>query len=70
MSFGRPILALWPVLMFASMWPLLVRDGQALQYFTLTLLWNFVIGYNPLKVEGGFVRVLGLVSTPYVKPCH
>jgi hypothetical protein len=44
-----------------SMWPLLVRDGQALQYVTVTLLWNYVIGYSPLAVEGVLLRTLGLV---------
>jgi len=30
-----------------SMWPLLRRDGQILQYVAVTLFWNYVIGYNP-----------------------
>lgn len=30
-----------------SMWPLLQRDGLALQYATLVLLWNWSIGYRP-----------------------
>ncbi|KAJ3555109.1 hypothetical protein NM688_g2762 [Phlebia brevispora] len=36
-----------------SMWPLLQRDGLALQYFAVTLLWNRLIGYNPLKYKPG-----------------
>jgi alpha-1,3-glucosyltransferase len=43
------------------MWPLLVRDGQALQYVTVTLLWNYVIGYSPLAVEDVLLRTFGLV---------
>lgn len=31
-----------------SMWPLLRRDGLAVQYVALTLLWNKIIGYNPV----------------------
>jgi alpha-1,3-glucosyltransferase len=44
------------------MWPLLARDGQALQYVAVTFLWNFAIGYSPFAVEGGLVRWLGYVS--------
>jgi alpha-1,3-glucosyltransferase len=32
---------------FASMWPLLRKDGLAAQYIALTLLWNRLIGHNP-----------------------
>lgn len=32
-----------------SMWPLLKRDGLGLQYFALILLWNRLIGHNPLR---------------------
>ena len=32
-----------------SMWPLLKRDGLGVQYLALTLLWNYVIGHNPLR---------------------
>ncbi|KAI0315804.1 glucosyltransferase [Amylostereum chailletii] len=32
-----------------SMWPLLRRDGLAVQYIALTLLWNRLIGYNPFR---------------------
>ncbi len=46
-----------------SMWPLLVRDGQALQYVVVTLLWNYVIGYSPFTVSSSAVlRQGGYVS--------
>ncbi|KAG7088380.1 hypothetical protein E1B28_012381 [Marasmius oreades] len=32
-----------------SMWPLLKRDGLGAQYVALLLLWNRVIGHNPLR---------------------
>lgn len=32
-----------------SMWPLLKRDGLGVQYVALVLLWNYVIGHNPLR---------------------
>jgi alpha-1,3-glucosyltransferase len=31
------------------MWPLLKKDGLALQYFTLVALWNRAIGHNPFQ---------------------
>ncbi|KIP08071.1 glycosyltransferase family 57 protein [Phlebiopsis gigantea 11061_1 CR5-6] len=34
-----------------SMWPLLQRDGLALQYIAAMLLWNRLIGYNPFKLR-------------------
>ncbi|ORY32289.1 ALG6, ALG8 glycosyltransferase family-domain-containing protein [Naematelia encephala] len=34
-----------------SMWPLLKRDQQSLQYVAVTFLWNYVIGYNPFTVS-------------------
>ena len=45
-----------------SMWPLLVRDGQALQYVVVTLLWNYVIGYSPVAVQSPALRYAGYVS--------
>ncbi|KAJ3864801.1 glycosyltransferase family 57 protein [Lentinula novae-zelandiae] len=33
-----------------SMWPLLKKDGLALSYFSLTLLWNRLIGHDPIKL--------------------
>lgn len=32
------------------MWPLLQRDGLALQYVAVILLWNRLIGYNPFTL--------------------
>jgi ALG6, ALG8 glycosyltransferase family len=37
------------LIVFVSMWPLLRRDGQAVQYIALLLLWNYLIGYNPFR---------------------
>ena len=47
-----------------SMWPLLVRDGQALQYVVTTFLWNYIIGYSPLSVHSPLLRYSGYVSQP------
>ncbi|TEB40059.1 ALG6, ALG8 glycosyltransferase [Coprinellus micaceus] len=46
-----------------SMWPLLRRDGLAVPYVALTVLWDRVVGYNPFGVRAGVgvVEVLGLV---------
>ncbi|KAF7987103.1 hypothetical protein HWV62_289 [Athelia sp. TMB] len=33
-----------------SMWPLLRRDGMAIPYIATLLLWNRLIGYNPLRL--------------------
>ncbi|KAK4049316.1 Glucosyltransferase-like protein [Microbotryomycetes sp. JL201] len=46
----------------SSMWPLLKRDGLAVQYVALLILWNFAIGYNPLRLRSSFVKVLSLVA--------
>ncbi|EJU03327.1 ALG6 ALG8 glycosyltransferase [Dacryopinax primogenitus] len=44
-----------------TMWPLLSRDGQGMNYFLLLLLWNYVIGYNPLRISSGwFLRLLSI----------
>ena len=43
------------------MWPLLKRDGLGLEYVVLTLLWNFLIGYNPFELRRSFVKYLSLV---------
>ena len=46
-----------------SMWPLLRRDGQAIPYIALTLLWNRLVGHNPLLPNKQvFLRYLTLVS--------
>lgn len=44
------------------MWPLLKRDGQGLNYVVLTLLWNYMIGYDPSALPSSIVKVLSLVS--------
>ncbi|KAJ9111471.1 hypothetical protein QFC22_006498 [Naganishia vaughanmartiniae] len=45
-----------------SMFPLLIKDGQTLQYCVLTLLWNHLIGYNPLRVRNANIRYAGFAS--------
>ena len=48
-----------------SMWPLLKKDGLAIQYIAATLLWNVVIGHNPFRkpARRSYVRYLSLVSS-------
>lgn len=43
------------------MWPLLKRDGLGVQYVALLILWNRLVGYNPLKFKGR--SLLQLLST-------
>ncbi|KDQ62345.1 glycosyltransferase family 57 protein [Jaapia argillacea MUCL 33604] len=44
-----------------SMWPLLKKDGLALQYIVVTLLWNKVIGYRPFHTDSiSLVRILAI----------
>ncbi|KAJ7044140.1 glycosyltransferase family 57 protein [Mycena alexandri] len=44
-----------------SMWPLLKRDGLGVQYIALTILWNRLLGYNPLRLPSrSFVQLLSL----------
>ena len=46
------------------MWPLLKRDGLALQYAMTLLLWNRLIGYNPFRLpDKSFIRWISLVSS-------
>lgn len=46
------------------MFPLLKKDGLVTQYIVLTLLWNYLIGYNPFKLRAGsFVKLLSIVSS-------
>ncbi|KAJ1303281.1 hypothetical protein OPQ81_011478 [Rhizoctonia solani] len=45
-----------------SMWPLLKRDGQGLNYAVLTLLWNYVIGYDPLALSPTLVKIISLAA--------
>ncbi|TRM64053.1 ALG6, ALG8 glycosyltransferase family-domain-containing protein [Schizophyllum amplum] len=45
-----------------SMWPLLRRDGLGVQYIALLLLWNRLIGYNPVRLPAwSFVQVLSVL---------
>jgi hypothetical protein len=48
-----------------SMYPLLKRDDQTLQYIVWTLGWNYLVGYNPVKVVDLKMRWFGYVSTVY-----
>ncbi|KAF9450577.1 glycosyltransferase family 57 protein [Macrolepiota fuliginosa MF-IS2] len=46
-----------------SMWPLLKKDSLGLQYVVLLVLWNRLIGYNPLRLPSGtFVQLLSLAT--------
>ncbi|KXN88065.1 putative dolichyl pyrophosphate Man9GlcNAc2 alpha-1,3-glucosyltransferase [Leucoagaricus sp. SymC.cos] len=54
-----------------SMWPLLKKDGLGLQYFALLLLWNRMVGYNPLRLPSGtFVQFLSLATYTAVTALH
>lgn len=50
------------------MFPLLIKDGQVLQYLTLGALWNWLIGYNPRQVHNRHLRYAGYVSSLPVSP--
>jgi len=44
-----------------SMSPLLRRDGLSLQYVAMLVLWNRLIGYNPLRLPPkSFIRMLSV----------
>lgn len=46
-----------------SMWPLLKRDGLGIQYIATLLLWNRLIGYNPIRLPPKtFIQFFSLVS--------
>ncbi|KZO92679.1 glycosyltransferase family 57 protein [Calocera viscosa TUFC12733] len=54
-----------------TMWPLLSKDGQALNYVVLPLFWNYLIGYNPLRISSGwFIRFLSLASYTLIALLH
>ncbi|CEL62625.1 alpha-1,3-glucosyltransferase [Rhizoctonia solani AG-1 IB] len=53
-----------------SMWPLLKRDGQGLNYIVLTLLWNYVIGYDPLALSSSLVKIISLVAYMAIALIH
>lgn len=46
-----------------SLWPLLRRDGLAIQYFALLAAWNGAIGYNPWRLRGRTLKGLSLVRS-------
>ncbi|KAL6304343.1 glucosyltransferase [Sparassis latifolia] len=50
-----------------SMWPLLKRDGLGVQYIALLLLWNRLIGYNPLRYRPQ--SLLQLLSVAVYSAC-
>ncbi|TFK17406.1 glucosyltransferase Alg6 [Coprinopsis marcescibilis] len=58
-----------------SMWPLLKRDGQGIACLATLLLWNMVVGYNPLKrtgekkvvVKENVTKTSSLWSLPFVQ---
>ncbi|BGP11435.1 Glucosyltransferase-like protein [Rhodotorula toruloides] len=53
-----------------SMWPLLKRDGLAVQYLALTGLWNWAVGYNPLAMRASFVKYLSLLTYTLILLLH
>jgi len=47
---------------FKSMWPLLKRDGLGVQYIATLILWNWLLGFNPLKLHSKmFVQLISMV---------
>jgi alpha-1,3-glucosyltransferase len=44
-----------------SMWPLLKREGLSVQYIALVVLWNYLVGYNPLVIPSLPLKALSLV---------
>lgn len=57
-------------MLLSSMWPLLRKDGQGLQYFVVTFLWNYLIGYNPLRIPSSLHKLLSIVSPISIPPLH
>ncbi|KAG8897754.1 Glucosyltransferase-like protein [Tulasnella sp. 403] len=53
-----------------SMWPLLKKDGLGLQYGALTLLWNYVIGYNPLTLSRSFIKTISIAVYAAIATLH
>ncbi|KAJ9094075.1 hypothetical protein QFC21_006176 [Naganishia friedmannii] len=53
-----------------SIFPLLIKDGQTLQYCVLALLWNHLIGYNPTRVRNASVRYAGYVIYGFILLHH
>ena len=46
------------------MWPLLEKDDLAVQYVATLLGWNYLIGYNPIRLPNSVVKFTSLVSYP------
>ncbi|GAA5869494.1 hypothetical protein JCM3774_001467 [Rhodotorula dairenensis] len=53
-----------------SMWPLLRRDGLALQYFALLATWNCAVGYNPWRLQQPVIRTLSLTTYVFIAGLH
>ncbi|GAA5930155.1 dolichyl-P-Glc:Man(9)GlcNAc(2)-PP-dolichol alpha-1,3-glucosyltransferase [Sporobolomyces koalae] len=54
-----------------SMFPLLKRDGLVTQYVAVTLLWNYLIGYNPFTLRSkSFVKALSLMAYASMLTVH
>ncbi|GAA6017013.1 hypothetical protein JCM11491_006129 [Sporobolomyces phaffii] len=54
-----------------SMYPLLKKDGLTTQYLALTALWNYLIGYNPLRLRArSFVKLLSLTAYGVIATLH
>ncbi|KAJ7600668.1 glucosyltransferase [Mycena floridula] len=54
-----------------SMWPLLKRDGLGTQYIALLLLWNRLVGYNPLRLPSkSFIQLLSLAFYALAAALH
>lgn len=51
-----------------SMFPLFKVDGIVLQYAVMQVMWNFAIGYNPLKMASGSLKTLSIVSFAHEPP--
>ncbi|KAF8318949.1 ALG6, ALG8 glycosyltransferase [Clavulina sp. PMI_390] len=45
-----------------SLWPLLKKDAQGLQYVALVLGWNYIVGYHPLKIPTSFVKAVTMIA--------
>ncbi|KAF8158135.1 ALG6, ALG8 glycosyltransferase family-domain-containing protein [Crassisporium funariophilum] len=45
-----------------SMWPLLKREGLGVQYIAMLLLWNRLIGYNPVRIPKSFIQFLSMAA--------
>ncbi|EGG12611.1 family 57 glycosyltransferase [Melampsora larici-populina 98AG31] len=55
-----------------SMWPLLQKDNLHWQYVTLQVLYNYLIGYNPIKklAQWSFIDYLTIISYVLIGLIH